>query len=118
MAIEIHEILKSDLTDNAKIDVYGLTNTTGMVISHYAHSWKSTLAAIPFTIEGVDNHVPHIEDVDFCVVIRKKVNLSATGPNYNVRKDVGEDQGKYKYAEDSPAPPSDLPPGFTEVFKR
>ena len=118
MAIEIHEILKIDLTDNAKVNVYGMTNTTGMVISHYAHSWKSTSATIPFSIEGVNNHVPHIDDVDFCVVIRKKVNLTATGPNSKVRKDVGEDKGKYKYVEESPTPPLDLPPGFTEVFKR
>jgi hypothetical protein len=94
-----------------------LTNTSGMTISHFASSPKATMVTLPFTIEGIDTHVPFIEEPEFCIVIRKKVNLLAVGPNTNVIKDIGNDVGKYKYINSVPKPPISLPAGFTELYK-
>jgi hypothetical protein len=90
---------------------------TGMTISHYADSVKSTEATIPFTIQGVERHVPEIEDVEFCIVVRKKIDLTAIGKNENAIKNNGNDVGSEDYSDSSPSRPLDLPPGFRELYR-
>ena len=116
MTVKIYEILKSDLSIVTS-KVVNMANTVGMTISHYACSVKSAQASIPYTIEGVDKHVPYVEDADFCIVARTRIDLTATGVNEQIIKDVGSDTGKYKYADSVPTTPLDLPPGFQEVYK-
>ena len=119
MTVKIHKILKSDLSVTNTINATnaGLSKTMGMTISHFASSVKSTEATIPFTIEGVDEHIPYIDEVEFCVVIRKKVDLKATGANSIEQKDIGKDVGKYGYKDNVPQKSYDLPPGFQELYK-
>jgi len=116
MTVKIYEFLKSDLTLVTSM-VANMANSVSMSISHYAGSVKSAQATIPYVIEGVDKHVPYIEEADFCIVTRKKIDLTATGVNEKTIKDVGADIGKYGYVDSVPAIPSDLPPGFQEVYK-
>ena len=116
MTIKIHKFLKEDLGEVAEIDVL-LANTTGMTISHYACNVISSMAPIPFTFEGVEKYVPIIKDVEFCTVIRKKVDLTAIGQNSEVIKDIGEDIGKYNYVNSVPKSPVSLPQGFQEIYK-
>jgi hypothetical protein len=118
MTLKIHRILKSDLSKEDTLDVVlsGLNSTNGMTISHFAYSSKQTEAVIPYTIEIVKEFVPKV-NIDFCVVIRKKIDLTAIGPNSNVIESIGKDIGKYNYADSVPSRLSDLPPGFVEFYK-
>lgn len=116
MAIKITKFSKTDLLFVSETDVI-LTDTSGMTISHFADSVKSTEATIPFEIEGVNDHIPQIEDTDFCTVVRKQVNLTATGVNENARKNVGEDIGEFGHKDNVPPRTLDLPPGFRELFR-
>lgn len=119
MTIKIHRILKSDLSEAGTINVdhAGMSNTSGMVISHYAYSLKQTEATIPYTIDIISEHVPQISDIDFHVAIRTKVNLTATGSNGKIIEDIGDDVGEYNYQNSVPSKLTDLPPGFTELYK-
>ena len=116
MAIKITKFSKTDLSFVSDIDVT-LTDTSGMTISHFADSVKSTEATIPFEIESVNDHIPQIEDPAFCTVVRKKVNLTATGVNENIRKNIGEDIGEFEHTDNVPHRTVDLPPGFRELFR-
>jgi hypothetical protein len=89
-----------------------------MTISHYAYSLKQTEATIPYEIEVVREYVPLIEEVEFCVVLREKVDLAATGPNEETIKDIGEDIGKYNYVNKSPSGLLNLPIGFQELYRK
>jgi len=94
-----------------------LSNSNGMTISHYACANVSAMNTISFVIEGMETFIPNLEEVDFCVVIRKKVDLTATGPNCEIKQDTGNDNGKYNYRNSVPARPLDLPPDFKEICK-
>ena len=118
MTVKIHQISKEDLSQisNVIVSNAGLNNTSGMTVSHFASALKSTEATIPFELESVREHVPNI-DVDFCITVRKKINLTATGPTEKIRTDIGEDIGEENHTDNVPPRPLDLPPGFRELFK-
>jgi hypothetical protein len=119
MTIKIHRILKDGLSKEDTLNVVssGLNETSGMTISHLAYSLKQTEATIPYEIDIVEENVPEISDVDFCVVVRTKVDLTAVGVNQDTIEDVGSDIGEYNYTASVPSRLSDLPPGFTELYK-
>jgi len=119
MSIKIHKIFKADLVYDTSINISltGISNTSGMTISHYADSDKGAMASIPYSIEVVREGVPVIGDVDFGVAIRKPVDLTAIGVNTKTIQDVGNDIGKYDYLDSVPHRPSSLPPGFQELYK-
>ena len=119
MAIKIHIINKEDLAHLDSIDLVqtGLTRTDGMTISQFASNVKSTESTINFEIDIVKEQVPQIDEVEFCLTVRKKVNMTAIGVNGKTRKDIGEDLGKDNYRNNVPARPLDLPNGFTELYK-
>jgi len=117
--IKIHKILKDDLSIDKSLNIEAIgmpSNVSGMTISHYACSMKRTEASIPFIIEGVEEFVPYVENVDFCMVIRKQVNLDAIGSNEKTIEEVREDIGKYDYKKAVPPVSPDLPPGFVEFY--
>jgi len=116
MSIKVHKFLKDDLSYVNEVSV-SMSNTNGLTISHFTCAIMDGESTLPFTIEGVEKYIPQIE-VDFCVVSRKKVDLAAIGPNSKIIKDIGKDKGKYNYKDSSPVQPLDLPPGFTELYKK
>jgi len=119
MNIKIHKILKADLSYNGSIDLVasGMTSTTGMTISNYADSERSVMATIPYSIEVVKDAIPNINDVEFCVAMRKKVDLTAVGVNGETITEVGNDIGQSDYPNKVPHRPLELPPGFQELYK-
>ena len=119
MTIKIHIVDKDTLAWQKSIDAgkAGMIATEGMTISSYAASLKSTEATIPYDIEVVAEHVPYIKEPEFCLTVRKKVNLTATGINEQNRTNIGEDVGKDNYKDSVPSRPLDLPPGFRELYK-
>jgi len=116
MTTTIHKLKKDDFYSFGEVGLT-ISNASGMTVSHFAFSKKSTEATIPFVIEGTDGHVTDIDDVEFSISVRKKVNLTATGPNEQEITDVGEDVGEYRYANDVPTDLRELPPGFRELYK-
>jgi len=117
MTIKIHKINKDSLEHVSNI-VTGMSNTSGMTVSHYADSSKQTSATIPYEIEGVEKHIPIMEETEFSPVIRKKVDFTGIGVNSQEIKDIGRDNGKYKYVKDVPKRPPDLPPNFVEIHRQ
>ena len=109
MIIKIHKINKNDLDYVVSLDT-NMANSSGMVISHYADTYKQTSATIPFEIEGVEKHVPILEDPEFSLSMTKKIDYTAIGVNSNVIKDIGRDTGKDNYVNNVPERPLDLPP--------
>jgi len=116
MTVKLHKINKDDLSWNSSI-LSDLSDSNGMVITHYADSVKGSSATLNFEFEGVEQYLPAITSIDFCNVVRKKVDLKAIGPNSKTIKDIGPDKGKYNYKDSVPAQPLDLPPGFKELYK-
>jgi len=117
--LKIHQISKDDLTIEKSLNIEAIgmpSNVNGMTISHYACSMKRTEVTIPFVIEGVEEFIPYVYDTDFYMVIRKKVNLDAIGPNEETIEEIGEDVGKYDYKKKAPPSSPDLPPGFIEFY--
>ena len=86
MAIKIHKILKDDLSYDSGINISsaGMDRSTGMTISHFACSLKSTQATIPYEIESTEKRIPYIPPLEFSMVIRKKVDLTAIGVNEKI----------------------------------
>ena len=119
MTIKIHSILKDDLSHQDSIDLVasGLVETEGMTISHFAYALKSTEANVPYEIEVIKEHIPTLIDIDFCLVVRKKVNLTAIGINGENRTNIGNDLGRDDYKDSVPSRSLDLPPGFQELYK-
>jgi len=96
----------------------GMSKSSSMTISSYADTSASTEATLQFSIEPVREHIPYIKEVEFCVVIREKVDLTAIGPNEGTIKKIGNDMGKYEYKDNVPSQIIDLPPGFTELYRK
>jgi len=119
MKLKIHRILKSDLSesDSINIKISGMSNTSGMTISHYAFAPKQTEVSIPFSFDSVNEHVPKSISVEFGIAVRKQIDLDGIGPNGKRIEDIGNDIGEYNYKDKSPSVPKDLPPGFREVYK-
>ena len=104
MAITILKFNKSlSLIDSEAIEV-----SESMTIDHYADTIKSAEGEIEFTICATNCQIPEI-DVDYCVVIREKVDLTAQGPNDVMIKNRDKDNNHAPYV------PVDLPPGFIEL---
>jgi hypothetical protein len=117
MTIEILKFSNTLSLDKA-IDVVDLSSSSGMTISHYAGGWKASEATLNFEFVGTEEHVPYIDEVEFCAVIRKKVDFTAIGPNEGAIRRVGKDVGKFDYKDSVPRRPSDLPPGFKELYRK
>lgn len=116
MSIKIYSLFKEDFSHNKNV-ILTITNAYSMTVSHFAGCNKSSEATIPFIMEGTDKYVPRIEDVEFVVNIREKINLTATGINEQKITDVGEDVGEYNHVNSVPTRPIDLPPGFNEIYR-
>lgn len=118
MTIKIHSISKADLSQINSISptAAGMTSSSGMTISHYSYCDFSADVTLPYSIEVVDNHVPYIKDVDYCIAIKEKENLIGVGVNAQTIKDIGDDVGKYTYSNCSPSRTLDIPIGFKEFY--
>lgn len=77
-------------------------------IDHYSDVIKDFDYEIPFTFYSTNKQMPHIEDIEFSVVAREKVDLSAYGPN---DKEIKSSEKNERFI------PIDLPPGFVELKK-
>jgi len=116
MTVKIHKFSKT-LENLNNINI-SMSNTTGMVITHYLDSVKSSGATLNFEFEGIKQHIPNIEDIEFCIAIKKEIDLTSFGPNVKEQMDIGLDIGKYNNVSSKPYRPLDLPTGFVELYKK
>ena len=114
--IKLVRIDKDSLSVTHGVDVE-LANTTGATISHYVGAERATSSTLPFVIEGVQAQVPTIGDTEFAVVIRKRVDFTAVGPNQETTQKIEKDTGTGGYKDRLPRRPYELPPGFKEKYK-
>ena len=63
------------------------------------------------------NLAVHIEDTEFYLVFRKKVNATAIGPHEKRITDIGKDIGKENYKDVVPTTPPVMPNEFRELYK-
>jgi hypothetical protein len=91
------------------IDSESIETSEAMTLDHYADTIKSAEGEVEFTICATNCQIPEIDDVDYCVVIREKVDLTAQGPNDKIITERDKDNNS------SPYVPVDLPPGFIEL---
>lgn len=91
------------------IDSETIQVSESMTIDHYNDTIKSAEGEIEFIISATDNQIPEINNPEYCVVIREKVDLTAQGPNDVMIKNRDKDNLHKPYI------PVDLPTGFIEL---
>lgn len=117
MSITIYKF-NNTFSNASEINIIELSTTSGMTVSHYAGGLKSGEATFGFEFVGSENYIPHIEDVEFCTVIRKKIDFTALGSNQKEIKKTGKDKGSKNYKDFRPRKPYALPPGFKELYRK
>jgi len=111
MSIKILKLNKNlSLIDSISTDL-----SDSMSIDHFNDVVKNSNAEIIFTISATDSQIPFIDEEEFCIVIREKVDLSAQGPNDVIIKNINKDVGNKSYKDFKPYSPVELPPGFIEL---
>jgi len=93
-----------------------IENSWDLTISQFYDASKPYEDVLPFSISVAEEHAPYVQE-DMVVVIREKVDLSATGPNDILLKNIGKDNGGENYIDKKPYRPKELPPGFEEALR-
>lgn len=116
MSVGIIKLLKDDLSVIAEKELTIPNNAYALVISHYVGAYKTSENEIPFVITGTSNFVPLMNEVGFCVSVRKKVDFMASGVNQKIIRDNGRDVGNSN-VNSVPSVSPELPIGFQEVYR-
>jgi hypothetical protein len=115
MSNKIYNFNKNTLTEIDHVDLV-IEDAQALIIDQLVDSANfSASSTLPFTISLAEKHVPFLEEEEFMVVVREKVNLSAQGPNDVIIKNVDKDIGQGSYKDKKPYRPVELPTGFTEM---
>ena len=98
-----------NIIDSIDIQVDGV----GMVLSHYLDSVNADHSTLTFTISTTSTQIPFLNNPDFYVAIREKVDLTMD----NVYNQVYEDKdiGSENYRDGTPYQPRYLPFNFIEL---
>ena len=102
------------LVDNKHM---AISNVQSLVIQHIHDNSVSDESTLVFSIEVAKHHAPYIEEEEFVVAIREKVDLTARGPYDITLRNIGKDKGWEDYKDSSPYRPMELPEGFRELHK-
>lgn len=78
-----------------------LESVNGMTINHFADITNHSLE-IPFSFSPVSNNLPHLQEEEYVVVIREKVNFSDNTPSEIQTKNNGKIKGQKNYKESIP----------------
>ena len=111
------QLYKFNKNTFATIDyiILASNNVNNIVVTHTLDCEKSIGLEIPFTVSGAQKVVPHINDPEYCIVLREKVDFTAIGVDDTVIKDINEDLGHENHTNESPYRPVELPAGFIEL---
>jgi len=111
---KIHKFSSYNLTDISSLNLF-MNNMVGMTMDHTLDCTKQFSNTIAFSITAVNNHIPHIYDEEFVVVVRERVDFRSMGPDYPFVKEQGKDIGQMNYINSSPNPTVGLMAGFEEL---
>ena len=111
MPIEILKFNKS----LSIIDSESILASDSLTIDHYSDVIKNAEGEIEFVISSTNCQIPEIDDVEYAVVIREKVDMTAQGPNDVLIKERDKDNGNKNFKEHRACIPTDLPPGFIQL---
>lgn len=100
---------------NTNLNISDLNSIEKMILQHFIDYPIESDNILEFEIDIVDNYVPHLNEEEFVVVIREKVDATAKGPHDVKISNIGKDLGRKNYNEKVPYRPLDLPHGFTEL---
>jgi len=114
MSATIYKIDKDTLVERAS-EVLLIEDVQSMSIRHIHDNAVSDQTTLNFTFDIMDMHAPLIEDEEFVVVIREKVDATSRGPHDVTITNVGDDVGKPNYKKKVPYRPWELPQGFREL---
>jgi len=114
---KIYKLDKNTLTFVADQDMV-ISNVQSLVIQHVHDNSVSDESTLVFSIEIAKHHAPYIEEEEFMVVIREKVDLAARGPDDITLRNIGKDKGWEDYKDSKPYRPMALPEGFKELYKK
>jgi len=114
MSTKFYKIHKDTLTEITS-DVLTISNVNSIVIQHVYDSVISDEANINFTISFAEGHVPYLENEEFMIVIREKVDATSRGPHDITITNVGKDIGRSNYKNKVPHRPWEFPQGFKEL---
>lgn len=103
---------KTNLSKTYALDL-SVNGSMSLVINHKEGVVKKDSCLIPYSIEGVSNHLSEIKKIDFYSVFRKKISMNSVGVNEKTISDIGKDKGAYL----KPEFPADLPPGIKELYR-
>jgi len=95
-----------------------MSNSMSFTISDYLdliYLSRKDSQTLSFTIEPVQAQVPYIKNESFVLVVREKVDLSATQPYDQTLAFEDKDTGKHDYINSYPYQPRNIIQGFTEL---
>jgi len=111
MSTKIVKLNKSmTLIDSEEVEVF-----EAMTIDHYSDVIKTAEGEIEFIISSTNCQIPAIDEVEYAVVIREKVDLSSNGPNDVLIKEKNKDTKTKDFKDHKPCVPTSLPPGFIQL---
>lgn len=91
------------------IDSETILASEGLTIDQYNDIIKSSEGEVAFIISSTNFQIPTINEIEYSVVIREKVDMTAQGPNDTTIKKRGKD------SDIALQDPVDLPPGFIQL---
>jgi len=114
MSSKLYKIDKDTLTEISSTRLE-FSEATALAIQHIHDATITLSESIPFTITILDKHVPYINEEEFMVVIRERIDVTARGPQDTTLNNLGDDIGRENYNNKVPYRPLELPPGFQEL---
>lgn len=105
MNSKIHKFSKNSLL-SVDSEILFSDQAITLTIDHGTDTTLGYSQEIPFRIEGAQHGAPYIEENQYMIVIRERVDMSARGPEDVTIKNVGEDIGQGNYKDKAPYRPS------------
>jgi len=114
MSATIYKINKDSLAEIASQTLL-IEDVQSLAIQHVHDGTVTDQGLLPFTLDIAPGYVPQIEQEEFMIVIREKVDATSRGPYDITITNAGDDIGKPNYTKKVPYRPWELPKGFKEL---
>ena len=75
-----------EIIDTISLEIIASENNDTFIVSNILDTVKEYSTSLPFTISVAKTIVPYLKDEEMSVVIREKVDLSASGKNFTIIK--------------------------------
>ena len=112
--MQIQKINKNNLDLIASINLT-MDSSEAIIISNSTDASKTSSEILQFTITPTQNQVPYLNQEDYSIVIREKVDLSVSGPYERTIADESNDSGKKNNTNSYPYVPRGLTADFIEL---